>query len=201
MTRLGLCAVAALALSGCGSSNDAVDADGDGEISASEAQAAAARVRPLEPGEYKMNMELVSIEDPSLSEEEIAQAKQFFGAMSGMAPARCLTEEEAAEGMTGIAEGLQQGDCDTTSLTTDQNGMQGEMICKGQDGEARITIGSPTRSYRVKRRSSTLAKRSFVAPRLTPCFQSFAVWPASSSRCAIQRMRKGWAPKPGISRM
>ena len=144
MTRFALCATAALALSACGSGNDAVDADGDGEISASEAEAAAARVRPLEPGEYKMNMELVSIEDPSLSEQEIAQAKQFFGAMSGMAPARCLTEDEAAKGMTGIAEGMQQGDCDTTSLTTDENGMQGTLICKGQNGEARVTIDSTT---------------------------------------------------------
>ncbi len=101
-------------------------------------------MRPLEPGEYKMNMEIVSIEDPSLSEEEIAKAKQFFGAMSGMAPPRCLSEEEASKGMTGIAEGLQQGDCDTTSLTTNEDGMQGTMVCKGRDGEARITIDSKT---------------------------------------------------------
>ena len=144
--RYGTCilAAAACALAACGSNSDAVDADGDGEITADEAKAASARVRPLEPGEYKMNMELVSIQDPSLSAEEIAQAKTFFSSMSGMAPARCLTEEEAAKGMTGIAEGMQQGDCSTETLTTDADGMQGEMVCKGANGDARITIDSTT---------------------------------------------------------
>ena len=144
MTRFAFCAVAALALTACGSDNEAVDADGDGAISNEEAEVAAARVRPLEPGEYKMMMELISIDDPSLSEQEIAQAKQFFGAMSEMAPPRCLTEEEAAKGMTGIAEGLQRGNCDTQSLTADENGMQGTMICQGQNGDARVEIDSTT---------------------------------------------------------
>ncbi|MBX7540085.1 DUF3617 domain-containing protein [Qipengyuania sphaerica] len=139
MLRIVTVAAAALALAACSSSDD-VDADGDGTVSAEEAKNAAAKVRPLEPGEYKMSMELVEIVDPTMSEEEIAQARKFFSAMSGMAPAKCLSEEEASEGMTGIAEGLQKGDCTTDKLTANSDGMQGEMTCKGDNGPAKVTI-------------------------------------------------------------
>ena len=60
--------------------------------------------------------------------------------MSGMAPPKCLSEEEAKEGMTGIAEGLQKGDCTTENLTANEDGMKGEMTCKGDNGPAKVTI-------------------------------------------------------------
>lgn len=142
MLRFATLTAAAVVLSACSSGSDDVDADGDGTISEAEAKSAAARVRPLEAGEYKMSMELLEIVDPTLSEEEIAQARKFFSAMSGMAPAKCLSEEEAAEGMTGVAEGLQNGNCTTDKLTTNADGMQGEMTCKGDNGPAKVSINS-----------------------------------------------------------
>ena len=140
MFRIATAACAALALAACSSGSDEVDADGDGTVSGEEAAAAVAKVRPLEPGEYKMSMELVDLVDPTMKEEEIAQAKQFFSSMSGMAPAKCLSEEEAKEGMTGIAEGMQNGDCTMDTLAADEDGMQGQMTCKGENGPAKVTM-------------------------------------------------------------
>ncbi|GAB5351283.1 DUF3617 domain-containing protein [Qipengyuania sp. 483] len=140
MFRFVTTACAVLALAACSSGSEEVDADGDGTVSTEEAKQAAEKVRPLEPGEYKMQMELVDLTDPTMSAEEIAQAKQFFSSMSGMAPARCLTEKEANEGMAGIAQGLQDGNCTVQSMTADKDGMRGEMTCKGQNGEAKVNL-------------------------------------------------------------
>ena len=134
MFRIVTTACAALALAACSSGSEDVDADGDGTVSAEEAEAAMAKVRPLEPGEYTMSMEIVELTDPTMSEEEVAQAKQFFSAMSGMAPPRCLSEEEAKEGMMGVAETIQNGDCTIDTLTSSEDGMEGAMTCKGENG-------------------------------------------------------------------
>ena len=140
MLRFALTASAALALAACSSGSDEVDADGDGKVSSEEAKAAAGKVRPLQQGEYKMNMEIVDLVDPSMSEEEVAQAKQFFSSMSGMAPPRCLTQEEAEEGMMGVAETIQNGDCTVDNMTANEDGMQGEMTCKTASGNAKVTM-------------------------------------------------------------
>ena len=140
MFRFVTTACAALALAACSSGSDEVDADGDGTISNEEAQTAASKVRRLEAGEYKMSMELLELEDPSMKPEEIEQAKQFFSAMGGMAPAKCMSEEEANEGLVGVAEGMQQGECTMESLTSNEDGIKGAMTCKGQNGPAKVTM-------------------------------------------------------------
>lgn len=142
MLRFALTAPIALALAACSSGADEVDADGDGTISREETQAAATKVRRLEAGEYKMAMELVELDDPTMSPEEVAQAKKFFSAMGGMSPSKCMTEEEANEGMVGIAEGMQKGDCTTDSMTADENGMRGTLTCQGKNGPAKVTMNS-----------------------------------------------------------
>ena len=140
MFRFATVTCAAIALAACSSGSEEVDADGDGTVSSEEAAEAVAKVRPLEPGQYSMSMELIELTDPTMSEEEIAQAKQFFSSMSGMAPPRCLNEEEAKEGMMGVAETIQNGDCTIDSMTSDADGMQGEMTCKAENGEAKVTM-------------------------------------------------------------
>ncbi|MXO47055.1 DUF3617 family protein [Erythrobacter vulgaris] len=140
MFRFATVTCAAIALAACSSGSDEVDADGDGTVSSEEAAEAVAKVRPLEPGQYSMSMELIELTDPTMSEEEIAQAKQFFSSMSGMAPPRCLNEEEAKEGMMGVAETIQNGDCTIDSMTSDADGMRGEMTCKAENGEAKVTM-------------------------------------------------------------
>lgn len=142
MFRIATIACTALALAACSSGGDDVDADGDGTISTEEAQAAAQKVRRLEAGEYAMSMELLELEDPAMTPEEIEQAKKFISAMGGMAPAKCMSEEEANEGMVGVAEGMQQGECTMESLTSNEDGMNGTMTCKGQNGPAKVTIDS-----------------------------------------------------------
>ena len=134
-------AIASLALASCGSSDDA-DTDGDGSVSSEEIKAATAKVKPLEAGQYKMNMELVELVDPTMSEQEIAQAKEFMGAMGGMAPPRCLNEEDAKKGMVGVAEQLQNGDCNVDSLTANADGMQAAMTCKAAGGDAKVSLAS-----------------------------------------------------------
>ena len=134
-------ALAALALAACSSSDDA-DTDGDGEVSVDEIKAATAKVTPLEAGQYKMGMELVELVDPTMSAEEIGKAKEFMGAMAGMAPPRCLTEEEASKGMVGVAEQMQSGDCAMDSLTSNTEGMKAEMTCKAPAGDAKVSLAS-----------------------------------------------------------
>ena len=134
-------ALASLALASCGSSDDA-DTDGDGAVSVDEVRAATAKITPLEAGQYKMTMELVELVDPSMSEQDIAQAKEFMGAMGGMAPPRCLTEEEASKGMVGVAEQMQSGDCTMDSLTSNADGMKADMTCKAATGDAKVSLAS-----------------------------------------------------------
>lgn len=142
MFRIVTTAAAALALAACSSGNDDGDTDGDGTISAEEASAAAAKMRPLEAGEYKMKMEIVDIVDPGANPEEIEQAKKFFSTMSEMAPPRCLNEEEAKEGMMGIAESIQNGDCTVEKMSSNADGMTSEMTCKAQNGDAKVVMES-----------------------------------------------------------
>ncbi|WP_394270209.1 DUF3617 domain-containing protein [Qipengyuania sp.] len=129
-----------LTLAACGGGADDADADGDGTVSAEEVTAAAAKVTPLQPGQYAMTTELLEIVDPSLSTEEIAQAKAFLGEMGKMAPARCLAEDDARNGMVGIAQSLQNGDCTIRNLTSDADGLKAQMTCKNAGKEAEVAL-------------------------------------------------------------
>ena len=142
MFRFVTTAAAALALAACSSGSDDGDTDGDGTISAEEASAAAAKMRPLEAGEYKVKMEIVEIVDPQAKPEEIEQAKKFFATMSEMAPPRCLNEEEAKDGMMGIAESIQSGDCTVEKMTSNADGMTSDMTCKAPSGDAKVKMES-----------------------------------------------------------
>ena len=144
MKRLGKFVLAAAApammLAGCNASEGSADADGDGTISEEEMAGATEGLTKLQPGEYKMAMELVSIQDASLSEEEIKQAKEGFAMMSNMAPPRCITAEEGDEGIMALAKEMQRGDCETTKMVSDANKFDAEMTCKGPQGDAIVAM-------------------------------------------------------------
>ena len=132
---------ATVALAACGGSGNA-DADGDGRVSAEEMKNAAADMEPLQPGEYKMSMELVELEDPTVTPEELEQAKSFFGMMSSMAPAKCMTAEELENPMVDLADNMQDGDCEVTSMNASGGNMKAEMSCSGDKGAADVTLES-----------------------------------------------------------
>ena len=133
--------IATLTLGACGGSGNA-DADGDGQFSADEMKSAASKMEPLQPGEYKMNMELVEIVDPAAKPEEIEQAKQAFAMMGSMAPTKCMTEEELKSPMIDMAENMQNGDCEVVDMTSNGGRMTADMVCKSEEGEATVKLDS-----------------------------------------------------------
>lgn len=140
MRSILLVSLAAVSLAACSGGSDNADADGDGSVSAEEVKAATAKVKPLQPGEYKMSMDLQEMVDPSMSAQEIEQAKGFFEGMGNMAPPRCLTTEEANKGMVGLAEQLQSGDCKVDSMSSTDTTFKAAMTCKGPTGEGKATL-------------------------------------------------------------
>ncbi len=131
-----------LVLAACGETGSA-DADGDGVISAEEMSAAVADREPMQPGNYQLSMEVLELEDPDSSPEELQQARAFFEMMGSMAPPQCMSEEDLNGGMMEVAESMQNGDCEITSLTTSGNDMNAEMTCEaGGGGSANVTVDS-----------------------------------------------------------
>lgn len=129
-----------LVLSACGDSGNA-DADGDGVVSTEEMSAAVADREPMQPGEYRLSMELVELVDPESSPQELEQARAFFGMMGSMAPPQCMTAEELDGGMMDVAEGMQSGDCEVTSMNVSGADMNAEMSCQSNSGGiATVTI-------------------------------------------------------------
>lgn len=131
-----------LVLAACGESGSA-DADGDGVISAEEMSAAVADREPMQPGEYRLSMEVLELEDPESTPEELQQARAFFEMMGSMAPPQCMTAEDLDGGMMDVAEQMQSGDCQITSMNTSGPNMNAEMSCQSDGGgTANVTIDS-----------------------------------------------------------
>ncbi|MEL1250890.1 DUF3617 domain-containing protein [Aurantiacibacter gilvus] len=131
-----------LALAACGETGSA-DADGDGVISAEEMTAAVADREPMQPGNYQLSMEVLELEDPESSPEELQQARAFFEMMGSMAPPQCMTEEDLNGGMMDIAESMQNGDCEVTSMNSAGSNMNAEMSCQSDGGgTATVTVDS-----------------------------------------------------------
>ena len=123
-----------LALAACGESGGSADADGDGVISAEEMTAAVADREPLQPGMYQMSMELLELEDPTMTPEELEQGRAMFQMIGSMAPAQCMTAEDLDGGMMDVAEQMQSGDCQITSMNTSGDTMNAEMSCQSDTG-------------------------------------------------------------------
>lgn len=131
-----------LVLAACGESGSA-DTDGDGVISAEEMSAAVADREPMQPGNYQLSMEVLELEDPESSPEELQQARAFFEMMGSMAPPQCMTAEDLDGGMMDVAEQMQSGDCQITSMNTSGANMNAEMSCQSDGGgTANVTIDS-----------------------------------------------------------
>lgn len=131
-----------LVLAACGESGNA-DADGDGVVTAEEMTAAVAGRESMQPGNYQLSMEILELEDPESTPEELEQARAFFEMMGTMAPPQCMTAEDLDGGMMDVAEGMQDGDCQVTSMNTSGNNMNAEMSCQADGGgTANVTIES-----------------------------------------------------------
>lgn len=130
-----------LVLAACGETGSA-DTDGDGTISAEEMAAAVADREPMQPGNYQLSMEVLELEDPDSSPEELEQARAFFEMMGSMAPPQCMTEEDLNGGMMDIAESMQNGDCEITSMNSLGANMNAEMACESATGTANVTVDS-----------------------------------------------------------
>ena len=146
-----------LVLAACGETGSAdADADGDGVISAEEMSSAVADREPMQPGNYQLSMEVLELEDPDSSPEELQQARAFFEMMGSMAPPQCMTEEDLNGGMMDVAESMQSGDCEITSLNTSGSDMNAEMSCQSDGGGRATTRRSAASPPGVPRRRSTL---------------------------------------------
>ncbi|MBD2841237.1 DUF3617 domain-containing protein [Erythrobacter rubeus] len=142
-------AIAAFALTACGSPGGDADTDGDGTVTASEAralaEAAGDTIRP-EPGKYRASMTFVSADIPGAP----PQMQDMMASSMSNTFEFCLTPEMAEQ---GFGEALQEGQddsCTISKLNIDDTDVDMAMTCSAEgQGEMQIAMTgtvSPTRS-------------------------------------------------------
>lgn len=139
MTKLLILAAAApLALAACSGGGDA-DSDGDGEISAEEAAAEArnANVR-LEPGKWRMTMELTEIDAPEMSEQEREMMRSFFS--GGHSVEQCMTEEDVSDPQAEMFGGEAEQNCSYTEFSMRGGNMVMSGQCEGDEAMGTSTM-------------------------------------------------------------
>lgn len=149
MKRMTMIAMAAMAggaglLAGCSDSGNA-DANADGTVTAKEvaAQAKAQGIMP-EPGLYRATITMTGIDIPGLPPE-------MAGHGGGMVTTSedCLTKEEVAKGFEELMKQGQNGECSYETFTLKDGKMDAVMVCKTEEGAARMTLtgnATPTSS-------------------------------------------------------
>lgn len=126
-------ALAAFALTACGSSSVDADADGDGNVTADEMKEAAAAVggdlKP-EPGKYATKMELTEVDMPGAPQ----QFKDIMAASMSQTMEYCLTPEMAEKGWEESIKEGQNGECDVNSFTMGGGKVDMTMTCAVEEG-------------------------------------------------------------------
>jgi len=138
MKRIIITAAGAVLLAGCSGGN--ADADANGEVSMKEAakQAEAQAIRP-QPGQYKATITMTGMEIPGMPAE-----MEGHGAGMTTTTEYCLTEEDVAQGYEEMMKRGQNGDCVFESFNLDGGKMNGVMVCRSPEGEARMTMDGTT---------------------------------------------------------
>jgi hypothetical protein len=130
MRRIGITAMAALALAGCGSKDDAGKADGAPKSAAEVKQEAAKLIKP-QPGEYRQVTEITSFEIPGMPKEA---AEQMKSAIKASQEGRfCLTQADADRGFKDMFNDVGKGNqCTYSKFDVDGGTLDAQMECQAQ---------------------------------------------------------------------
>ncbi len=124
-------------VSACGDAGSA-DADNDGELSMEEvaAEAASGAIKP-EPGQYRADMEVISIDIPGAPAGVVDMMKN---SMAGNSSEYCLSQEDVDKGFEEMARQSQSGDCKFDSFEADGGNIDARMTCNADGQEMTITL-------------------------------------------------------------
>lgn len=134
LNALRACLLAApmvFALTACGGETVVEDPGDPAQI----AEAMAALPEP-EPGEYSITGELVEIDIPGASEEEIGMMRGLFSAGLSTTQSFCMTPEMASKGhqeWITQSQNVPEG-CEFSEYKTSGDGFDATMACSGNDG-------------------------------------------------------------------
>lgn len=124
--KIALAATASLALAACGNSGTVDDPSDPAQI-----EAATQDLPRPQAGEYRMTGELLEIEIPGASEEELSMFREIMAAGAEQEQTFCMTQEEADAGYEEFLENLQQGSdqCEFTSFAVSGDTLDAQMAC------------------------------------------------------------------------
>lgn len=130
--RFGIMATAAigvLALAGCGSKEE--DAGQGGPKSAAQVREEAGKLERPEPGEYRQQVEITSLEVPGMP---ASAAEQMKSAMKATQDGTfCLTKADAERGYEDMFNGIGKGNhCSHSKFDVDGGQLDAQMECQSQ---------------------------------------------------------------------
>ncbi|WP_156169883.1 DUF3617 domain-containing protein [Aurantiacibacter luteus] len=118
---------AALALAACNSEEPAIDAALTGEEVAGMSDNGTA----LQPGEYSTALELIEIDAPGASEEQLAEMRSEFASGAEEPQLYCVTDGMSREDWLSA---MAQASCTLSSLTAEGSSIEGAMSCNADEG-------------------------------------------------------------------
>ena len=128
----GLAIVAAMALGACSSETEDAAA-GDAPMALEDAAREFSKLEQPQPGQYDLDVEVVSFEMPGAPEGALEQMRS---AMEGTyADGFCLTPEEAEKGFEEqLAQVAQNGQCNFNKLSVDGGNVSATAVCDLEGG-------------------------------------------------------------------
>lgn len=137
MRELASVVAVTMMLAACGEAGSA-DSNDDGQLSADEvaAEAASGAIKP-EPGQYRADVEVISIDVPGAP---AAVVDMMRGAMAGNSSEYCLTQEDVDKGFEEMARQSQNGDCTFNSFNADGGDIDAVMTCSAEGETMTITL-------------------------------------------------------------
>ncbi|AKM09347.1 DUF3617 domain-containing protein [Croceicoccus naphthovorans] len=145
VARLTVLCLAPLTLAACGSDEPAEQAAASAEGMSTDEIAAEMKqgVRP-QPGQYRSNAELVSLEIPGMPAAQVDQLKSMMAGAMAQANTYCLTPEDAEQGFEKMATEAQEN-CKVEKFDVDGGKFSGRFVCSGDDASGTMTMdGSGT---------------------------------------------------------
>ncbi|MFB0610850.1 DUF3617 domain-containing protein [Aurantiacibacter poecillastricola] len=124
--KFALCASAVFALAACGDSGTVEDPNDPAQI-----EAATRDLPKPQPGEYRTTGELVELELPGASEEEVQMMRGIMEQGAAQDRTFCMTQEEADQGYQEFLDNMAQGsdECEFTEFTVSGDNLDATMAC------------------------------------------------------------------------
>ncbi len=137
-------AAMALALTACGSGEEAQEAAGEG-LSSEMLAAQMQEVDRPQPGQYETSVQITDFTVPGIPPEQVAQMRQIMG--RPINSTYCLTPEEAARGYEEMMRESSQGDCTFERFDVSGGKVDAIAQCVGEDGQSgTMTVSGTVRS-------------------------------------------------------